>query len=44
MFAEANLWLLKPNNCNRGKGVILFNKIEEVKKMVQENLDGNRLQ
>ena len=28
MFDEANVWLIKPNDFNRGRGVMLFNSLE----------------
>ena len=37
MFAGQNMWVLKPNDQNRGRGVTIFNKLEDIKKMVYEN-------
>lgn len=28
LFDNYNMWLLKPVNCNRGRGVSVFNTIE----------------
>ena len=39
MFAGQNMWVLKPNDQNRGRGVTIFNKLEDIKKMVYENTE-----
>jgi len=36
MWQGKNLWVLKPNNFNRGRGVHVFNSIEQVKKLISE--------
>eukprot|EP01022_Parablepharisma_sp_SALTPOND_P020804 TRINITY_DN3872_c0_g1_i1.p1 TRINITY_DN3872_c0_g1~~TRINITY_DN3872_c0_g1_i1.p1 ORF type:complete len:448 (-),score=27.98 TRINITY_DN3872_c0_g1_i1:2502-3845(-) len=42
-FKGQNLWLLKPANLNRGRGVHVFNSLEELKKLLlvyyQQGLD-----
>ena len=30
------MWVLKPNDCNRGRGVQVFNKLDEMKKLINE--------
>lgn len=34
MFNGQNLWVFKPNDCNRGKGVTLFRSMEELKRLL----------
>lgn len=34
MFDGQNIWLLKPSDYNRGRGVSLFNSIEQLKRMI----------
>lgn len=34
MFAGHNLWVLKPNDFNRGRGVHIFNTLEQLKKLI----------
>jgi hypothetical protein len=41
MFSGQNLWVLKPNDANRGRGVVLFNKLEDFKRLISENVIGN---
>jgi uncharacterized cupredoxin-like copper-binding protein len=36
MFADANIWVLKPNDFNRGRGVTLFNSVEQMRKLIAE--------
>lgn len=36
MWQGKNLWILKPNNFNRGRGVHVINSIEQVKKLILE--------
>ena len=38
MYAGHNIWILKPNDCNRGRGLVLFNKLEDLRKLINENL------
>lgn len=38
MYTGNNLWILKPNDFNRGRGVHIFNKIEEFRKLLQDDL------
>lgn len=40
MFDGANLWVLKPSDCNRGRGVTIFSRLEDIKQLVLENADG----
>jgi glutathione synthase/RimK-type ligase-like ATP-grasp enzyme len=45
MYSEHNIWVLKPNNCNRGRGISVFNRLEDFKRLVQDEpvgIDGNR--
>jgi tubulin---tyrosine ligase len=36
MFAGQNMWVFKPNDLNRGKGVNLFNSLEQLKKLIND--------
>jgi len=36
MWAGKNLWVLKPNDFNRGQGVHIFNKLEDAKRLIAE--------
>jgi hypothetical protein len=36
MFDGQNLWLLKPSDYNRGRGVSLFNSIDQLKRLMVE--------
>ena len=36
MFDGENIWLLKPNDANRGRGVHLFNSLEQMKRLLLE--------
>ncbi len=35
-----NIWLLKPTGLNRGRGIEIFNNLEQFKQYVQEYYDG----
>jgi hypothetical protein len=34
------VWLLKPVNLNRGRGIEIFNNIETLEKLLNEYIDG----
>lgn len=36
MFDGQNIWLLKPSDYNRGRGVSLFNSLEQLKRLIIE--------
>lgn len=36
MYDGKNIWVFKPNDCNRGRGVQIFNKMEELYKIIAE--------
>jgi hypothetical protein len=36
MFDGQNLWVFKPNDLNRGRGVNLFNSLEQLKKLLND--------
>lgn len=36
MFDGQNIWLLKPSDYNRGRGVSLFNSLEQLKRLIGE--------
>jgi hypothetical protein len=36
MFQGKNIWLIKPNDFNRGRGVKLFNNLEQLKELIKE--------
>jgi|LauGreDrversion4_2_1035121.scaffolds.fasta_scaffold108693_3 hypothetical protein len=40
MNAGFNMWLLKPNDLNRGRGVHIFNNIEDLKKLINDYTNG----
>ena len=40
MFDGHNLWLLKPTDYNRGRGVQVFNSFEQFKKLIHEYKHG----
>jgi len=37
LFDGHNMWLFKPADANRGRGVNLFNSIEQLKKLIVEH-------
>ena len=37
MFNGHNLWLFKPADANRGRGVNVFNTIDQLKKLILEH-------
>lgn len=41
--AGKNLWLLKPDRCNRGKGVSLFTKLSQLGRLLNSYLNGFEL-
>ena len=43
MYDGANVWLIKPNDFNRGRGVRLFNNLEQLRKLIKEFATGNEL-
>lgn len=40
MFNGQNLWVFKPNDCNRGKGVTLFRSLEDLKRLLVDYTQG----
>ena len=38
-----NLWVFKPNDFNRGRGVHLFNSLEQLKKLIANYTTGVEL-
>ena len=40
MFDGHNLWVLKPNDFNRGRGVHLFNSLDQLKKLINDYTAG----
>ena len=43
MYDSSNVWLIKPNDFNRGRGVRLFNTLEQLRKMIKEFTTGSEL-
>ena len=39
-FKGHNIWILKATGFNRGRGIHVFNKLEDLKKLVKEYTDG----
>ncbi len=42
-FAGQNIWLLKPTAFNRGRGVHLFNSLEQLKRLLREMTEGQKM-
>lgn len=40
MNAGQNIWVLKPNDLNRGRGVHIFNNLEQLKKLILDYTTG----
>lgn len=40
MYNGGNIWLIKPNACNRGRGVMLFNTLNELTAILKEMTQG----
>jgi len=36
MYNGKNVWLIKPNDFKRGRGVKLFNSLEQLRKLMKE--------
>ena len=43
MYNGGNVWLIKPNDFNRGRGVCLFNSLEQLRKLMKEFSTGNEM-
>jgi hypothetical protein len=43
MYDGGNVWLIKPNDFNRGRGVMLFNTLEQLRKLLKEFSTGNEM-
>lgn len=43
MYDGMNVWLIKPNDLNRGRGVVLFNTLEWLRKLMKEFSQGNEM-
>lgn len=43
MYDGMNVWLIKPNDFNRGRGVVLFNTLEQLRKLMKEFSLGNEM-
>lgn len=41
-YAGGNMWLLKPTGLNRGRGIELFNTLEDLNKYINQYLEGER--
>ena len=37
LFQGHNTWLFKPNDANRGRGVNLFNSVDQLKSLILEH-------
>ena len=44
MFDGQNLWVLKPNDLNRGWGVELFSTIDDLKRLIEDYSVGVEVQ
>jgi hypothetical protein len=42
-FEGVNIWVLKATGFNRGIGIHVFNKLEDLKKLIKEYTDGINL-
>lgn len=44
LYKNMNVWLIKPNDFNRGRGVMLFNSLEQLRKLLREySASGNEI-
>jgi len=43
MYDKTNVWLIKPNDFNRGRGVMLFNTLEQLRRILKEFSTGNEM-
>jgi hypothetical protein len=43
MYCGQNVWLIKPNDFNRGRGVMVFNSLEQLRKLMKEFSIGNEM-
>jgi hypothetical protein len=43
MYKGGNVWLIKPNDFNRGRGVSLFNSLAQLRKLMKEFSLGNEM-
>ena len=43
MYNDKNVWLIKPSDYNRGRGVMLFNTLEQLRKLMKEFSLGNEM-
>ena len=41
MLDGGNIWVLKPNDANRGRGVHIFNKLDELRSLIFENIQND---
>jgi phosphoribosylamine-glycine ligase len=39
-FEGMNMWVLKATGFNRGRGIHVINKLEELKRLIKEYTDG----
>lgn len=39
-FQGHNIWILKATGFNRGRGIHVFNKLEELQRLIKEYTDG----
>ena len=43
MYSGRNVWLIKPNDFNRGRGVRLFNTLAQLRNLLKEFSMGNEM-
>lgn len=43
MFDGGNVWLIKPSDFNRGRGVCLFNSLDTLRKLLKEYSTGSEM-
>ena len=43
LYDGMNIWLIKPNDFNRGRGVKLFNSLEQLRKLLTDFTNGNEI-
>ena len=43
MYQGSNVWLIKPNDFNRGRGDKLFNTLEQLRRLMKEFSIGNEM-
>lgn len=43
-FLGHNIWILKATGFNRGRGIHVFNKLEDLQRLIKEYTDGTNVE